>query len=535
MALAVYFSRCNGALEDVVDIEDALDGIDEMASVVRVVEDFSDPAVVDQMAQDVANAEIDAIVLAGPSHEYYVHSLSAHSLTDRLEAAGVNANRIVAANVLEQVGLAHPDDPQGATRKAAAMVRVAVMRATMAPQIDGIRTEPRRAVMILGMTAEAVVAAQRLLRLGYGVVLADRLDGGSRAGRANQMRATSGYVMGHPNAQVIDEARLVDGEGWLGDYNITLDSPLGRSSYRVGGILLTRPDHTEWVDELRGHFKVDVDDNGFARSIDPSSHPAETVDPGIMVVPIRRADALDRDKVAAADSAVLALVLRLEQEAVIHYQDVSAVDRDLCGGCATCVRTCAFGACSIGEDGVSQVDIRRCRGCGKCVVSCPVGARDIMSSPHDYLLSAVRELAAVEGEGDRVLGFLCGGCGYPAADNASTAVLERGAGYPSSFMPIRIPCGGRLDTLYVLEAFKAGFDAVCVYRCREGHCHNLIGNLDMDRRINLLRTVLRSRGMDDSRLRIVDISPSEGERFIESVEGVYAAIGTLTNGRGGAQ
>jgi coenzyme F420-reducing hydrogenase delta subunit len=184
---------------------------------------------------------------------------------------------------------------------------------------------------------------------------------------------------------------------------------------------------------------------------------------------------------------------------------------------------------------MSHVDIRRCRGCGKCVVSCPVGARDIVSAPHDYLLAAVRELATVEAEGDKVLGFLCGGCGYPAADSAAQAVAQRNEGYPASFMPLRIPCGGRLDTLYVLEAFKVGFDGVCVYRCREGHCHNLIGNLDMDRRINLLRAVLRSRGMDDARLRIVDISPFEGERFIESIEGVYATLGTLTNGRGGAQ
>jgi heterodisulfide reductase subunit A-like polyferredoxin/coenzyme F420-reducing hydrogenase delta subunit len=535
MTLAVYLSRCNGALEGVVDIDRALSAVEGSAAVVRVVDDLFDPNVVHQMVRDVTDADVDAVVLAGNSHEHYAKSVSAHFLNDALVEAGVNPNRIVAANILEQVALAHPDDPDGASRKAAAILKVAAMRATMAPAVKGFDIEPRRSVLILGITAEAVVAAQRLLRLGYSVVLADRLDGSERSGRANQMRATSGFVTGHPRSQVIDSARLVDGEGWLGDFHITLESPAGTSTYHVGGILLARPDHTEWVDELRRHFKVDVDDDGFARSIDPATHPAATVDPGIMVVPVRRADSIERDKVAAADAAAMALLLRLEQARVTHYQDVSEVDGDLCGGCATCVRTCAFGACSIGPDGMSHVDVRRCRGCGKCVVSCPVGARDIMSAPHDYLLEAVRELATVEVEGDKVIGFLCGGCGYPAADSASMAVAERGSGYSSSFLPLRIPCGGRLDTLYVLESFKVGFDGVCVYRCREGHCHNLIGNLDMDRRINLLRTVLRSRGMDDARLRIVDISPFEGERFIESVEGVFATIGSLADGKGGAQ
>ena len=87
------------------------------------------------------------------------------------------------------------------------------------------------------------------------------------------------------------------------------------------------------------------------------------------------------------------------------------------------------------------------------------------------------------------------------------------------------------DTLYVLEAFSEGFDSVVVFRCREGHCHNLIGNLDMDRRLNLLRTVLRSRNIDDSRLRIVDISPDEGEGFAAAVNETYENIKGLAKGK----
>jgi heterodisulfide reductase subunit A-like polyferredoxin/coenzyme F420-reducing hydrogenase delta subunit len=518
-----------------VDLDAALEGVRREAAVVRVFDDFFDPEAVALMVRDVSDAELDSVVLAGNSVEHYVKSLSANHLREQLSAAGVNPNRIVAANLLEQVALAHPDDPAGATRKAKALIDVAALKATLSEAIEGDKVEPRRSVMILGITAEAVVAAERLLRLGYTIVLADREGGDARSERANQMHATSGYVLGHPAAEVIDHARLVDGDGWLGDYRIVLESPRGTATYRVGGILLARPDHTQWVEELRQHFRIDVDDEGFARSIDPATHPAETVDPGIMVVPPRRSDGLERDKVAAADAAAMALVLRLSQEGVTHFRDVSAVDETLCGGCASCVRTCAFGACTLDGNGVSHVDVRRCRACGKCVVGCPVGARDIMSSPHDYLLEAVERLSQVEAAHEKVIGFMCSGCGYPAADRGADFVAERGKGYSADFLPLRIPCGGRLDALYVLEAFKTGFDAVNVYRCREGHCHNLIGNLDMDRRINLLRVVLRSRHIDDARLRIVDISPFEGERFVESVEQSFSTATSLAGSKGGHQ
>jgi F420-non-reducing hydrogenase iron-sulfur subunit len=532
MALGVYVSRCSGKVDGAIDVDAALDGVRERAAVVRIFDDLFDSDVGEIIARDIAAHGLDSIVLAGHSVDYFTKSLSGGHLREQISAAGVNPNRVAVANLLEQAALAHPDDPAGATAKARALIDVAALSAEMSPEAVGTSGVPLPSVLILGFTSEAVVATQRLVRLGYSVVLADRASGSQAARNAKTLRATAGLVLGHGSVEFVDDARLVDGDGWLGDFSVTLEGSDGRMIYRVGGILLARPDSPDWIAELRNHFRVDIDDDGHARALSPEAHPCETIDPGIMVVPARDSSLSERDMILSADSAVLALVLRLSQPSSVHFSDTSEVDESLCGGCATCVRTCAFGACSLDENGVSRVDVRRCRGCGKCVVSCPVGARDIISSPHDFLMEAVRTLAATPVPAEKVLGFLCGGCGYPAADQGGAFVAERGSGYPASFLPLRIPCGGRLDTLYVLEAFKAGFDAVCVYRCREGHCRNLIGNLDMDRRINLLRTVLRSRNIDDARLRIVDISPHEGERFVESVESVYETIQSLTEAGG---
>ncbi len=267
-------------------------------------------------------------------------------------------------------------------------------------------------------------------------------------------------MYGHPNAQAVNGARFLDGQGWLGDFEVVLETDAGRNTYHVGGIIIADPSDTKWVPELRPHFKVDVDDDGAARTIDPTTHPAETVEPGIMVISTAEDQGRLRDSVTAADSAAMALILELSQAHYTHYSDTSEVNEKLCGGCASCIRTCAFGACYMGDDGLSHVDLRRCRGCGKCVVSCPVGARDIVNSPHGYLMSAIRTLAEVPTEEPKVLGFLCGGCGYPAGDQAAKSIRSNGVSYPATFLPVRIPCGGRLDTLYVLEAFKTGFDAV---------------------------------------------------------------------------
>ncbi|MBI5231581.1 MAG: hydrogenase iron-sulfur subunit [Coriobacteriales bacterium] len=526
MPLGIFASRCAGRIDSAVDLDEALRGVSEQAAVVRVFEDLFAPGVAARIITDIENEGLDAVALVGPSADHWTRSVSAHHLRDTIEAAGVNHNRIATANLLEQVALVHPDDRQAATAKAASLINVAAIRATRAGTVEASGSTPLRTVLVLGVTSEALVASQRLLQLGFEVTLADRGDGSVTATNRRDLRATGAWVLDHPSATFIDRAEMLDGDGWLGDFRVKLATPDGVVEKHVGGILLARPDQTEWVSELRAHFRVDVDDDGRARSLDPVRHPAETIDPGIMVVPLRGQDAIERERVAAADAAAMAILLRLSSDEVTHSHDVSSIDETLCGGCASCVRTCAFGACYIdAETGLSHVEERRCRACGKCVVSCPVGARDLLSAPHDVMVASVHELAAAEVDGPKVIGFLCGGCGYPAADAAAEDIVERGSGYPASFLPLRIPCGGRLDAIYVLEAFRAGFDGVSVYRCREGHCHNLIGNLDMDRRINLLRTVLRARGIDDARLRIVDISSAEGDVFLKSLDEMFELVG----------
>lgn len=511
----------------VLDVDALAAGFDGRASIVRVVEDFFDPDVQTLLLRDIQDAELDGVVMAGNSLDHYTKSLSGRLFYDRLVGAGVNPSKLVAASILEQVASPHSDDVEGAMAKARSLLEVALMRATEVEPLPEVSMVARQSVLVLGATVEGLVAAQRLLQLGYKVVLADRGTGLEALRASDELLATLAFVEGHPRSVTVSEARMVDGLGWVGDYEISLASGGDVGSYRVGGILLADPHDVAWVEELRRHFRVEVDDEGHARSINPSSHPAETVEPGLMVVPVFGDESEVRDKVAAADSASMALALRLSQPETVHYVQTSSVDETLCGACASCVKTCAFGACHIDDDGVSHVDARRCRACGKCVVSCPVGARDIISSPHAFMIKAIKMLAACEVPGPKVLGIVCGGCGNPAMNAAAQA----GAGYPASFLPLWIPCSGRLDALYVLEAFRQGFSAVSIFRCREGHCHNLIGNLDMDRRINLLRTVLRSRGIDDSRLRIVDIRPDEGEQFCEAVSDVFDTIAQVSNGR----
>ena len=117
-------------------------------------------------------------------------------------------------------------------------------------------------MLLLGATDEALIASQRLLQLGYSVVIADRGTAAENSQARESLRATASYVYGHPSCQIINGAKFLDGKGWLGDFEVVLETDAGRNTYHVGGIILADPSDTKWVAELRPHFKVDVDDDG---------------------------------------------------------------------------------------------------------------------------------------------------------------------------------------------------------------------------------------------------------------------------------
>jgi F420-non-reducing hydrogenase iron-sulfur subunit len=72
-----------------------------------------------------------------------------------------------------------------------------------------------------------------------------------------------------------------------------------------------------------------------------------------------------------------------------------------------------------------------------------------------------------------IVAFCCMYCAYAAADAAGSMRLT----YPANVHVILVPCSGRVDELFILQAFENGADGVYVAGCEEGSCHFVNGNL----------------------------------------------------------
>lgn len=485
----------------------------DLASV-QIFDNLFDKQAIEGMVNEVKEQDLKAVVLAACSPHHYRNTLASYRLTDRLEEAGVNPNLIAFANLKEQCAQVHRGDLANANAKAALMVDKALARVKLSEPIETVMVAPHRAILVLGVTVGGLVGAYRATRLGYRVIV---LGKGTRdemlAGCLSELQPAMSDLELNPDVEFIFDAQVDEVSGWCGDYTVEVSTDGQTRRLTVGGILVAVGDDQAWAERLAPKLHVKKDEEGYIRGRNATTMATRTNDDGIFVVPRTDGDNELQMQVNAASTSMTVLDGLLSRNEIRHPLRITEVDRTLCGGCGTCVKTCAFHACSIDPtENISVIDERRCKACGNCVTACPTGARDLVTYPNEYLTEAIKILSKYEANGSpKVLCFLCDGCGYPAAD---TAGLE-GHQYPASILPLRVECGGRVDTQHILEAYWHGFDGAMVTVCREGHCNNIVGNVDMNRRVNLFRSVLTSRELNPERLRIVEIAPFEGERFAQ--------------------
>lgn len=533
MRTGLFMSRDDGSISKTVDV-DMLAGRYSHLPVCKVYDSFFRLADQQDILKTIEDNELDAVVLAGNSPKYYERALGGTLILEAIRACGINQNKIAFANMKEQVALPHKGSNGQATAKAKLLIDAALAKIGTCHPIRNITVSPRRSVMVVGTTTGGIIAARELLGKGYKVYIMEKRTSIRQTG--TDILPVMTAVQSDLNSTIMLGTEILDLSGWCGEYKAMIGTESGKKEIMVGGIIIAVGDDKDWIQELRPKMQLDIDQEGLIRGKRRKSLVGQTRDPGIWFVPFK--DEADRlaSEMAGASVAVLSLTTTLDKNEIEHPVLVSEVDETVCGGCGTCVKTCAFGASSIDPiRKVSRIDPSRCKGCGNCVVACPTGARDLVTFPERYVIQAIDILSAGASEGSepKVLALLCNGCGYPAADMAGKlAEKDSACTYSPNVLPVRVECGGNVDTQYVLRAFSRGFDGVAISVCRDGHCHHVVGNTDMERRIGLFREVLRSREINDDRLRVLHISPHEGKLFSEEINSFIGDLKTMNIAEG---
>ena len=123
----------------------------------------------------------------------------------------------------------------------------------------------------------------------------------------------------------------------------------------------------------------------------------------------------------------------------------------------------------------------------------------------------------------KIITFCCNYCSYVAADTAGTRKEQ----YPANVELVRLPCSGKFDILYALEAFNKGADGVLVTGCRKEQCHFVEGNYKAEEKVEFLKKILDEIGFGGNRLHVQFMSAGEPDEFVKAVTNMVERIRKL--------
>jgi len=162
------------------------------------------------------------------------------------------------------------------------------------------------------------------------------------------------------------------------------------------------------------------------------------------------------------------------------------LNEDYCSRCAICYSLCPFDAIKRdAETDKTLLEIEKCQACGLCYSACPAEALDIT---YYDIASLIRYMERARKQYDSdTLVVMCRGSAPDLAGIESLFGVTK-------FIPLSVPCVGRIPGEVFLEALSMGIKKIYVLACDEDYCRFERGSPVTGRRILALNLLLAQLG-----------------------------------------
>lgn len=179
------------------------------------------------------------------------------------------------------------------------------------------------------------------------------------------------------------------------------------------------------------------------------------------------------------------------------------INQDLCSKCCVCHSICPYEA--IKRDPVTgkvEIDLQKCEVCGICCSACPVSAIEIIYYDYDALVKYVKNMR--EKCKSDMLVLMCRG-NSPSTFEVQKILRSQDLKV-ENYIPLRLPCCGRVPTDFILQTLKLGIKNIVSIQCEDNFCRFKEGTKINTRRLLLTKNVLGQLGLDENTVRVAKYS-----------------------------
>ena len=149
---------------------------------------------------------------------------------------------------------------------------------------------------------------------------------------------------------------------------------------------------------LSGILRSALTTDGFFLEAHPKLRPVDLANEGEFICGLSHSPRFMDETVAQARAAAGRAATVLSKTSLMIPGQVAHVDSALCVACATCVRTCPYGAPFINDLGKAEIQVAKCMGCGSCAAACPARTITLRHQEDQQVAAMLEELLAVSGE-----------------------------------------------------------------------------------------------------------------------------------------
>ena len=179
------------------------------------------------------------------------------------------------------------------------------------------------------------------------------------------------------------------------------------------------------------------------------------------------------------------------------------INQDLCSRCCVCHSLCPYEAINRDkETGEVEIDIQKCQVCGICYSSCPSAAIEMKYYNYDQMLDYV-DCVQKQQKADTLV-LMCRG-NSPSTCEMEDILADQGI-VSGSYVPLRVPCSGRVPTDFVFKALNSGIKNFISIQCEDKFCRYKEGTKISARRLQLGKNVLEQLGFDRNAVKVVRYS-----------------------------